>query len=165
MEDEKASSAHISSQGTVSSDSPSSAQSQNNAAPSFLCKMDDSTTLISMLTTIYLEKDQVPTTMHVCTSPRVLLGVFTLLAPSLLLEQKALCTATSGGMKFIVEKAKSLQAKAYLKAELFQEFKLTDQAVTFTVNLGTLLDCLQVFGEASHLEISYAGYGQPLCLL
>ncbi len=57
------------------------------------------------------------------------------------------------------------QAKAYVRAELFREFTLNEESVSFCVDLAVLLQCLQIFGESSHVELSYGGLGHPFCVL
>ncbi|XP_075397039.1 cell cycle checkpoint protein RAD1 isoform X2 [Tenrec ecaudatus] len=85
-------------------------------------------------------------------------------------QDHATCFATGNGLKVTVEKAKCVQANAFIQAEIFQEFKVQEESVTFRINLGVLLDCLSVFGSSpvpgtfTALRMCYQGYGHPLML-
>jgi len=107
-------------------------------SPVFSCRVDSTEVLLSILQTILLDKDQI-----------------------------AICSVTSAGMKFTVERSKVLQVKAYLKSSIFREFRLLQNvdSVEFSLNLSILLQCLQIFGEASHMELSYLGAGHPVSLI
>ncbi|KAM3848793.1 cell cycle checkpoint protein RAD1 [Vipera latastei] len=80
------------------------------------------------------------------------------------------CFASSNGLKFTVENAKSLQANAFIQAGIFQEFVVQEESVMFRINLSVLLDCLTIFGTNSlpgtqtALRMCYKGYGYPLTL-
>jgi len=82
------------------------------------------------------------------------------------------------GIKVTVEDAKSVQTNAFIKADIFQEFTLKeveneeeqeeDDNLSFSVNLGVVLECLNMFGGGGggeNLKICYGGYGHPLVLL
>jgi cell cycle checkpoint protein len=101
-----------------------------------MCKADSTDVIITLLQTLLLEKDQ-----------------------------QATCTIIKQGLKFSVEKTKTLRAKAYVKSSVFTEFELNEDNLEFTLNLSILLQCLQIFGQQSHLHMSYAGYGHPLALI
>jgi cell cycle checkpoint protein len=104
--------------------------------PEFACKADSTEVIVTMLQTIALDKQQV-----------------------------AMCTVSKTGMKFTVERTNLLQARAYLKNSLFQEFSLTQPSLEFSIDLSVILQCLQIFGQSAHMEMSYGGHGHPLCLL
>lgn len=75
---------------------------------------------------------------------------------------------TDEGMKVTVEKDKLLQASAYMKKSIFQEYKLEggeEKDKEFRIDLSTLLECLRVFGESSHIRLSYGGYGEDIHLM
>ncbi|XP_015681800.1 cell cycle checkpoint protein RAD1 [Protobothrops mucrosquamatus] len=80
------------------------------------------------------------------------------------------CFASSNGLKFTVENAKSLQANAFIQAGIFQEFVVREESLMFRINLSVLLDCLTIFGTNSlpgtqtALRMCYQGYGYPLTL-
>jgi hypothetical protein len=78
-----------------------------------------------------------------------------------------LVNVTGDGMKFMVEKDKSMKAKAYLKSSCFQEYTLTDPdgEIEFTLSLSVFLHCLNVFGVASHLCMSFSAQGSALSLM
>ncbi|XP_029861200.1 cell cycle checkpoint protein RAD1 [Aquila chrysaetos chrysaetos] len=57
-----------------------------------------------------------------------------------------------------------------LQAEIFQEFAVQEESVTFRINLSVLLDCLTIFGTSAlpgtptALRMCYRGYSYPLML-
>ncbi|XP_062468886.1 cell cycle checkpoint protein RAD1 [Pezoporus occidentalis] len=85
-------------------------------------------------------------------------------------QDHATCFATSHGLRVTVEDAKCIQANAFIQAEIFQEFAVQEQTVTFRINLSVLLDCLTIFdtsslpGTSTALKMCYRGYGYPLML-
>ncbi|NXD82215.1 RAD1 protein, partial [Halcyon senegalensis] len=85
-------------------------------------------------------------------------------------QDHATCFATANGLRVTVEDAKCIQANAFIQAEIFQEFSVQEQSVTFRINLSVLLDCLTIFGTSSlpgtltALRMCYRGYGYPLML-
>jgi len=90
---------------------------------------------------------------------------------------------SENGIKVTVEDAKSVQANAFIKAEIFQEFLLAPPStpapdsqppdLSFSLNLGVVLECLNMFGgvgiggdtASPTLKLCYGGYGEPLVLL
>ena len=80
-----------------------------------------------------------------------------------------------------VEDAKCVQTNAYVKSDIFQEYRLRqskeeeeEEDISFAVNLGTVLECLNMFGGTGlegggagspNLKMCYAGYGHPLILM
>lgn len=71
-------------------------------------------------------------------------------------------------MKVTVEKDKILQASAYMKSSIFQEYKLSggeDRDREFRVDLSILLECLRVFGDSAHMRFSYGGHGENISLM
>uniref|UniRef100_A0A8C6JW50 Cell cycle checkpoint protein RAD1 n=2 Tax=Melopsittacus undulatus TaxID=13146 RepID=A0A8C6JW50_MELUD len=85
-------------------------------------------------------------------------------------QDHATCFATNNGLRVTVEDAKCIQANAFIQAEIFQEFAVQEQTVTFRINLSVLLDCLTIFdtsslpGTSTALKMCYRGYGYPLML-
>uniref|UniRef100_A0A3P9K7N5 Cell cycle checkpoint protein RAD1 n=1 Tax=Oryzias latipes TaxID=8090 RepID=A0A3P9K7N5_ORYLA len=85
-------------------------------------------------------------------------------------KDHAVFTATPNGLKVTVEDSKCLQANAFIQTEIFQEFTLKEDLVTFQINLTVLLDCLNIFGgntvagTSTALRMCYKGYGYPLTL-
>ena len=92
---------------------------------------------------------------------------------------KDTCTlfATENGLKITVEDSKSLQGNAFLQSQVFQEYMLRDDSVTFKINLDILQQCLSIFGTGSScnsggggmgsttaLKMLHNGYGSPLVL-
>lgn len=81
--------------------------------------------------------------------------------------------ASENGLKFTVEDSKCLQASAFVQSSLFESYVLKEESVSFTIPLGVLLECLNIFGSGSvnttnsnvtptALKMCYAGYGNPL---
>ncbi|XP_009316735.1 PREDICTED: cell cycle checkpoint protein RAD1 [Pygoscelis adeliae] len=72
--------------------------------------------------------------------------------------------------KIIAETHLSSSLSFLLQAEIFQEFAVQEESVTFRINLSVLLDCLTIFGTSSlpgtstALRMCYRGYGYPLML-
>ncbi|KAJ8338976.1 hypothetical protein SKAU_G00357620 [Synaphobranchus kaupii] len=85
-------------------------------------------------------------------------------------KDHALFNATPNGLKVTVEDSKCLQANAFIQAEIFQEYTIQEDSVSFQVNLTVLLDCLTIFGGntgpggTTALRLCYNGYGYPLTL-
>ncbi|XP_077593892.1 cell cycle checkpoint protein RAD1 isoform X2 [Stigmatopora nigra] len=86
-------------------------------------------------------------------------------------KDHALFTATRNGLKVTVEDTKCLQANAFIQAEIFQEFTITEDQVGLQINLTVLQDCLSIFGGttvpggmSTTLRLCYKGYGYPLTL-
>ncbi|XP_052015759.1 cell cycle checkpoint protein RAD1 [Apodemus sylvaticus] len=85
-------------------------------------------------------------------------------------KEHATCFATKNGIKVTVENAKCVQANAFIQADVFQEFIIQEESVTFRINLTILLDCLSIFGSSptpgtlTALRMCYQGYGHPLML-
>ncbi|XP_025091169.1 cell cycle checkpoint protein RAD1-like [Pomacea canaliculata] len=78
---------------------------------------------------------------------------------------------TAQGLKVTVEDAKCVQANAFVQAAIFHHFLLTQDQVTFKINLSVLIECLTIFGSgtgpntATSVKMCYAGYGSPLVLV
>ncbi|KAK7481563.1 hypothetical protein BaRGS_00027212 [Batillaria attramentaria] len=78
---------------------------------------------------------------------------------------------TSQGLKVTVEDAKCVQANAFIQAAVFHHFVLTQDQVTFKVNLSVLIECLTIFGSgpgpsaATSMKMCYEGYGRPLVVI
>uniref|UniRef100_A0A1A8GMD6 Cell cycle checkpoint protein RAD1 n=1 Tax=Nothobranchius korthausae TaxID=1143690 RepID=A0A1A8GMD6_9TELE len=85
-------------------------------------------------------------------------------------KDHAVFTTTPNGLKVTVEDCKCVQANAFIQADIFQEFTIKEDLITFQVNLTVLLDCLNIFGGSTSAGIStalrmcYKGYGYPLTL-
>ena len=60
--------------------------------------------------------------------------------PYLIVFQHANCIVSSNGLKFVVEEAKCLQAKAFFQASMFSHFICPeDEELVFRINLDVLL--------------------------
>jgi cell cycle checkpoint protein len=110
--------------------------------------------------------------------------LFSQLLKSIHFRDMSTWSVSANGIKVTVEDAKSVQTNAYIKGDIFDEFSLkpgrgdelgTDD-LSFSVKLGTVLECLNMFGGVGaggeggapgspNLKICYAGYGHPFILL
>ncbi|KAK7069646.1 ssDNA endodeoxyribonuclease [Halocaridina rubra] len=75
------------------------------------------------------------------------------------------------GLKVTVEEAKCFQANAFIQSDMFQEFDVKEDVVTFKVFLNILVECLNIFGVSTTpsvtptLKMYYNGFGTPLEIL
>jgi len=107
--------------------------------------------------------------------------IFAQLLKSIHFRERSTWYISTNGIKVTVEDAKCVQTNAFIKAEIFQEFLLRpgrgdeegSDDLSFSVNLGVVLECLNMFGgvgggenlgAAPSLKICYAGYGHPFVL-
>ncbi|KQK19725.1 uncharacterized protein LOC100829058 [Brachypodium distachyon] len=83
-------------------------------------------------------------------------------------HQDAVLELSEHGIVLIVEESGCLQAKVYLKRELFVEYDYAAEGrPRFGLSLGLLVDCLNMFsspGHASSVEIRYPGPDMQLLL-
>ncbi|WVZ82736.1 hypothetical protein U9M48_029967 [Paspalum notatum var. saurae] len=83
-------------------------------------------------------------------------------------HQDALMELSQHGIVLTVEESGCLQAKVFLKRELFVEYDYAgDGRQRFGLSLGLLVDCLNIFstpGQASTVEIRYPGPDMELLL-
>ncbi|XP_059478782.1 cell cycle checkpoint protein RAD1-like [Neocloeon triangulifer] len=86
---------------------------------------------------------------------------------------KATCFATESGLRVSVESGKCSQANAFIQSEIFQEYQYDkeEESVNFSLDLSVLLECLDIFGDATSsssstaLKLRYKGHGNPVQLL
>ncbi|KAK3128291.1 hypothetical protein QOZ80_6BG0459490 [Eleusine coracana subsp. coracana] len=83
-------------------------------------------------------------------------------------HQDAVMELSQHGVVITVEESGCLQAKVFLKRELFVEYDYAGEGrVRFGLSLGLLIDCLNIFsspGHASTVEIRYPGPDMQLLL-
>ncbi|XP_006655751.1 uncharacterized protein LOC102716787 [Oryza brachyantha] len=83
-------------------------------------------------------------------------------------HQDAVLELSEHGIVLIVEESGCLQAKVYLKRELFMEYEYAAEGrPRFGLSLGLLVDCLNTFsspGHSSAVEIRYPGPDMQLLL-
>jgi len=85
--------------------------------------------------------------------------------------QSAVVVVTSDGLKVTVEDSKCVQANAFIQADMFQQFVLSEEMISFKISLTVLLDCLNIFGSGgtpgahTALKMCYAGRGHPLVMV
>ena len=76
--------------------------------------------------------------------------------------------ATENGLRVTVEDAKCVQANAFVQAQTFQDYTITEDSVIFCINFDVLLECLNIVGcsppSVSALKMTYKSYGSPLVL-
>ncbi|GAB5358062.1 hypothetical protein AAMO2058_000426800 [Amorphochlora amoebiformis] len=121
-------------------ETPSSSQEEKKTPLHFSCKAHNSEYITTILSVLQMEKD----------------------------KQAAVFLLTKEGIKVTVEKDKILQASAYMKSSIFQEYKLVggrESDREFRTDLSVLLECLQIFGEGSHIRIQYGGHGENLDII
>ncbi|VDL95639.1 unnamed protein product [Schistocephalus solidus] len=63
---------------------------------------------------------------------------------------------SKNGLKVTVEDAKCVQGSAFLQADLFEEFRISQPIIAFKINLNILLDCLSVFGTSYQASLTSA---------
>jgi cell cycle checkpoint protein len=85
-------------------------------------------------------------------------------------DQIVSISASKAGLKFAVEKGKTLHVKAYIKTDVFSEYvrHISDEneVITFHIYLNIFLQVLQIFdSETTHLQMSYPGPGAPLSII
>ncbi len=110
-------------------------QALSQAISLFTCKLSDASFLITILQSIALEKEQI-----------------------------AYISITELGLKIMTEKAKTLQAKAYLKKNLFTSWKLVEN-IMIMVPLQLLIQCLSLFDTATQLDLTLHREDSPLVLM
>ncbi|XP_076815612.1 cell cycle checkpoint protein RAD1-like [Clavelina lepadiformis] len=75
---------------------------------------------------------------------------------------------TENGMKVTVEDAKCIQANAFIQAQVFQDYIIREDSITFCINLDILQECLSIFGSnppsVTAMRMMYNGYGTPLVI-
>jgi hypothetical protein len=82
------------------------------------------------------------------------------------LHQIAYFTFQELGIKVTVEKAKTLQARAYVKKALFSAWHLDlSGKIEIAINLTVLVQCLTIFGTGGHLEMNLQDEDGPLSLM
>ncbi len=54
-------------------------------------------------------------------------------------SQHATCHLVPSGMKFVVEEAKCLQAKAFFQTSMFQSYQVDEEETAFRIDLEVLL--------------------------
>lgn len=76
-------------------------------------------------------------------------------------------TVTAAGMRFTVEESSSLQAKSFLREDVFHQFSCREKNVQFQVNISAVLDCLSIFGASLNtaLQMCYPPSGDKLILM
>ncbi|KJE88684.1 cell cycle checkpoint protein [Capsaspora owczarzaki ATCC 30864] len=92
----------------------------------------------------------------------------------LLTDKNAVATVfiLPGGIKFVAEDAKSMQANAFLQAAIFLQYTCPAELPPFKIHLEKLLDCLNIFSSGTApapaptaLKLTYCGPGSVLNLL
>ncbi|TGZ69647.1 hypothetical protein CRM22_003616 [Opisthorchis felineus] len=78
--------------------------------------------------------------------------------------------ATSNGLKVTVEDAKCIQGNAFLHSDLFREYHLGRDVISFKTNVSVVIDCLSIFGTSNQasttsLVLTYQDFGSTLDLI
>lgn len=83
--------------------------------------------------------------------------------------QRAKVTINPAGIRFTVEDGSYLQAKSFLRSEVFQTYQCrdADTNIQFQVNMTVLLDCLSMFGSSTNtaLQIRFPASSDKLILM
>ncbi|VIO86776.1 Uncharacterized protein BM_BM6513 [Brugia malayi] len=71
---------------------------------------------------------------------------------------------SKNGLRIVVDDQNCVQGIAYFKSDLFAEFILNEDVVTFRIPLCIFMECLSAFGAgvSTVLKMTYDGYGEPL---
>ncbi|VDK78241.1 unnamed protein product [Litomosoides sigmodontis] len=74
---------------------------------------------------------------------------------------------SKNGLRIIVDDQNCVQGIAYFKIDLFTEFILNQDVVTFRIPLPIFAECLSAFGAgvSTVLKMTYDGFGEPLKVL
>ncbi|CAG9534166.1 unnamed protein product [Cercopithifilaria johnstoni] len=71
---------------------------------------------------------------------------------------------SKNGLRIVVDDQNCVQGIAYFKSDLFTEFILNEDVVTFRISLPVFTECLSAFGAgvSTVLKMTYDGFGEPL---
>ena len=117
--------------------------SPHSQPPAFTCSLNSISILLDLLSSLQLRRSAYDS----ASSTPLLLHA----------------TILPSGLKFSVHRSKTLSARAYLKANLFHEWRLRDEgevALTFTVSLTRFVHVLNVFGGDGCLVLSMEDKGE-----
>ncbi|VDO10335.1 unnamed protein product [Brugia timori] len=79
-------------------------------------------------------------------------------------DQNCVVDISKNGLRIVVDDQNCVQGIAYFKSDLFAEFILNEDVVTFRIPLCIFMECLSAFGAgvSTVLKMTYDGYGEPL---
>ena len=83
-------------------------------------------------------------------------------------KEIAVFFASQNGIKIVVEDSKCVQASAFIGTDIFTEFTINEELVSFRLDITVLLECLSMFDQGStpaSLNLYYRGNGFPLRLV
>jgi len=107
---------------------------------------------------------------------------FIQLLRSLTFRDRATFFISHNGLKVMVQDSKSMQLSAYFQAAFFNKFKLRvdkepqsqgegsdeedrdGEIFSFNVGINNVINCLELFGDTTRVNLSYNGYGTPLSI-
>uniref|UniRef100_A0A915PX98 Uncharacterized protein n=1 Tax=Setaria digitata TaxID=48799 RepID=A0A915PX98_9BILA len=71
---------------------------------------------------------------------------------------------SKNGLRIVVDDQNCVQGIAYFKSDLFTDFILNEDVITFRIPLCIFTECLSAFGAgvSTVLKMTYDGYGEPL---
>ncbi|VDO27752.1 unnamed protein product, partial [Onchocerca flexuosa] len=71
---------------------------------------------------------------------------------------------SKNGLRIVVDDQNCVQGIAYFKSDIFTEFILNEDVVTFRIPLSIFTECLNAFGAgvSTVMKMTYDGYGEPL---
>lgn len=128
--------ASATSEATQSQDTVSIGTPGATQAQRFACKIDSTLPLVKVLSSIELDRG------GLCS-----------------------CSVTDRGIKFTMHRLQTMQAKAYVKRAIFDEYEVPELSCNLAFKLSNFLACLQVFGDSARLQMSWDGGGSPLVLV
>lgn len=83
-------------------------------------------------------------------------------------KEVAVFFASKNGIKIVVEDSKCVQASAFIGTDIFTEFTINEELVSFRLDINVLLECLSMFDQGSNqasLNLYYRDHGFPLRLV
>ncbi|KAK9506219.1 hypothetical protein O3M35_008193 [Rhynocoris fuscipes] len=80
-------------------------------------------------------------------------------------KEIAVVFASANGLKFVVEDSKCVQAAAFIGQDIFQEYNIKEELISFRLELKLLMECLSIMDGAASLNLYYKEEGAPLRLV
>lgn len=87
---------------------------------------------------------------------------------SIAIKEFAIIRPMEEGLKVTVDEMRCIETSAYIPCNIFSMYHIdTNEDIKFKINLKTLTDILNIFGDDSNpnLKLTYKSYGSPLCLV
>ncbi|KAL3982218.1 Repair protein Rad1/Rec1/Rad17 family protein [Acanthocheilonema viteae] len=83
---------------------------------------------------------------------------------ALAFRENCVVDISKNGLRIVVDDQNCVQGIAYFKSDLFTEFILNEDVVTFRIPLPIFTGCLSAFGAgvSAVMKMTYNGFGEPL---